>query len=467
MALLVLLLVASAVQFIPSAQAVWNEQDYVDNNTSDVGAPTDRGTHSNFDAEKAGPDSTYDTLTEENIIAGAGSQWLDCNAFSSTGNQWTLIGSSPYLNAQDQPTNIIETKTDGYRTGWFNFPDTTLQGTITANISIYCQNDDGAGDDWADVIVDYTGSGSGSDVGNVGQHTAWQYDTISLGTHTASEINNLRVNFTYRKFTGADEVRIDHVRIGVSSSGTTSYELDLEVQWTNVNYTKEYEYLCIYAGSTGSENILVDVWTGAGWQNVIADLNANAWNNVSVATWLTGSTFTMRYKGGTETGDSSQDTWQIDCALLHTWIDQIDNVEAGGPYNVGETISVTWSNYDEFGSGENYINVEYIDQDLSQQIALHSLAKTATSDTYGPIGSAQAGHTIQVWVYTASGATDNHNSAITKGNPWPETCTVNSGAAEFPHGASLLLLLVPVAYLIIRRRSASHTMPRTDRRVMR
>ena len=43
--------------------------DYVDNNDPDVDSSTDKGIHSNFPAQQAGPDSTYDTLTEENTEA--------------------------------------------------------------------------------------------------------------------------------------------------------------------------------------------------------------------------------------------------------------------------------------------------------------------------------------------------------------------------------------------------------------
>jgi hypothetical protein len=132
----------------------------------------------------------------------------------------------------------------------------------------------------------------------------------------------------------------------------------------------------------------------------------------------------------------------------------IDNVEADGPYDVGETITVAWTNYDNFGAGENYINVEYYDQYLSQSLTIHSLSTTSESDSYGPIGNALGGHTIAVYVYTASGSTYDHNSAITKGDPWPETCTVNAGVSEFPLGAALLLLLASVSYFIIHRRYA-------------
>ena len=97
-----------------------------------------------------------------------------------------------------------------------------------------------------------------------------------------------------------------------------NYELDLEVQWTGVDYSEAYEELCIFGGTMGSENIRVDVWNGSGWNNLFADLNLG-WNNVTVTPYLTSSTFTVRFKGGTETSDSTQDNWEIDATLLHVW----------------------------------------------------------------------------------------------------------------------------------------------------
>ena len=66
----------------------------------------------------------------------------------------------------------------------------------------------------------------------------------------------------------------------------------------------------------GSEPLNIDVWYGGAWQSLISGLS-NGWNNVSVAGYLDSSTFTIRYRGGSESGDSSQDSWDMDAALLH------------------------------------------------------------------------------------------------------------------------------------------------------
>jgi hypothetical protein len=45
------------------------EVQYVDNNSSNVESPANTGSQSNFTAQQAGPDSSYDTLTEVNIYS--------------------------------------------------------------------------------------------------------------------------------------------------------------------------------------------------------------------------------------------------------------------------------------------------------------------------------------------------------------------------------------------------------------
>ncbi|UCC57604.1 MAG: hypothetical protein JSW14_04270, partial [Candidatus Bathyarchaeum sp.] len=65
------------------------------------------------------------------------------------------------------------------------------------------------------------------------------------------------------------------------------------------------------------------------------------WNNVSITAWLTSSTFTIRFRGGTEVGDASQDTWQIDIALLHVW-----NVQ-GEAYELDLEVQWTDADFDE------------------------------------------------------------------------------------------------------------------------
>jgi len=326
----------------------------VDSNGCDEDASPDKGIETNFaNVQDVIPDSDVMSIQEENTGGGGSSEWLNCNAFDSTNTDWTEVGSSPYLDAEDQPANYIRTTSNGADEGWFDFTDTSLTGTFNVNISIYCNNDDGAGDDYADVIVDYTGSGSGSDVGNIGQHTSWSYDTIDLGSHTVSEVNNLRVRFNYARvgwIWEADDVRIDHVRIGVSSLGGDNYETDFEYQWTTAEYDKENKEVCIYVDShTGSENLNINYYNGGSWVN-LGTISSTGWNNFT-ASGLISSTYTIQLIGATESSDSIQDNWDIDCIYLHTWN------STGGPY--GWTKFGTDTSHPWIWSFDNPIGIGY------------------------------------------------------------------------------------------------------------
>lgn len=112
--------------------------------------------------------------------------------------------------------------------------------------------------------------------------------------------------------------------IGTEETGSfgipPNYELDLEIQWTNVNYTTTHRELCIKTGSfSDSEPLQVRVWnsTDNSWIPVM-NLIANQWNNVSVTSYLTEPTFTVQFL---QSGDASQHSWAIDCSLIHTWDD--------------------------------------------------------------------------------------------------------------------------------------------------
>ena len=112
-------------------------------------------------------------------------------------------------------------------------------------------------------------------------------------------------------------------------AGNDNYELDLEEQWTTADYNEANEYLCIFTGPLSpenpKENLTVDVWNGSAWTTLmtLGSADSNTWKNASVSSYLTSSTFTIRFKGGNETNDTVQDSWNIDATLLHTWYQRI------------------------------------------------------------------------------------------------------------------------------------------------
>jgi hypothetical protein len=158
--------------------------------------------------------------------------------------------------------------------------------------------------------------------------TSWEtvFTDLSPGWNNVSVTEWLTTsNFTIRFRDGTevgdaspDTWQIDVALIHVWNVQGESYELDLEVQWTDADFDEDNEELCIYGGTMGSENIMVDVWNGSSWINVFTDLNSG-WNNVTVSEYLTSPIFTIRFKGADEIDDTTQDFWAIDATLLHIW----------------------------------------------------------------------------------------------------------------------------------------------------
>ena len=96
-------------------------------------------------------------------------------------------------------------------------------------------------------------------------------------------------------------------------------------------------------GTPPTENIRVDVWNGTAWQNVFTNLT-NGWNNVSVSSYLDSSTFTIRFRGGNESGDTIQNSWDIDVTMLHVWSGEYTlDVEFTGSSNTEDWTQLNWT----------------------------------------------------------------------------------------------------------------------------
>jgi len=121
-----------------------------------------------------------------------------------------------------------------------------------------------------------------------------------------------------------------------------NYTLDLETQWANVTYGLPKAELCIYGGTMGSESLLVNVWTGLGWNTLLTGLSSG-WNNVSVVSYVQPSPFTIRFRDALETNDTVQDSWNIDVALLHVWSEEYAcEVEFSGSGDTGNWIGLNF-----------------------------------------------------------------------------------------------------------------------------
>lgn len=322
-----------------------SKYNFVDNNVSDVDSSEDKGTHSNFNNEKAS-DGNYDILTEECGALGSNS-WQVSNGLDDA---WLRHGTGGFINS----TTAIYI---GYATlpeiqacdGFFRWQDINVpQGATidSAKFSFWCfasvgtaltkirgfDEDDTAnfendpsGRDRTTAYVDYdvepnvnmwTNITITAIVQEIINRAGWSSGN-ALGIEWADDgsgTGEINKNDVFGYEIGNNKYCKLYIEWSIPP-----YELDLEVQWTFCNYSRTYEELCIKTGTMNAEALIVEAWNGSAWHQVFANLTVeNGWNNVSVSTYLTSATFTVRFLGGSESEDGTESTWQIDAALLHT-----------------------------------------------------------------------------------------------------------------------------------------------------
>jgi len=311
--------------------AVNNTENFVDNDSSNIDGsdPADKGSHGNFTAQQY-MDSFYDTLTEENT-AGTDVWGITSSAFTNSAthsNYRYLGGMSPNVDNMKVTKFHIRYSGTGtvaialYTGGKLTNPTGATKRTEAYNVAVSSGWNEIDVPDyyWEKNTVTWIGWCNGG--GNV---------YYSSSSADAGDFQSARGRWSQTTPSDANETSPMPTSPGSGSFSnywyavyveyeTINYELDLEVQWTTAKYDETNEYLCIRTGSTnwGAEDIQVDVWTGS-WTSIISDLTANTWNNISISSYLTSSTLTIRFKGGTESNDTNKDSWDIECSLIHVW----------------------------------------------------------------------------------------------------------------------------------------------------
>lgn len=158
-------------------------------------------------------------------------------------------------------SNSYATSGDGYATATLTTTDQTISNTITSNPS-YFRSSSG---NWKLKITVYT--------------TAY--------------------------------LRIDMIQY---SPAISNYALDIRESWLSVNASNPRQDLCIKTGDfSSSESLLVDVWYGGTWINLMT-LSANSWNNVSLLSYIDSANLTIRFRDGSIY--STPSSWNIDAVFL-------------------------------------------------------------------------------------------------------------------------------------------------------
>jgi hypothetical protein len=197
-------------------------------------------------------------------------------------------------------------------------------------------------------------------------------------------------------------------RVCASWTPASNYELDLEVQWTNADFNQTNEYLCLYGGTMVAEDIRVDVWNGSSWTNLFTDLSTG-WNNVTVSSYLTSSTFTIRFKGSNETGDTTPESWKIDATLLKSGANTYDYILSTTSQKAyDQNITLTLYNYSNINRLSN-CTLWFHDGTQSVQIKIINGVVTQSS---GPIYALPAGSSRYIAVYVQQSSSGTSTLSI-------------------------------------------------------
>jgi hypothetical protein len=318
-------------------------EDIVDNNLSDVDGSAEIGIHSGFSSQQVGPDSSFDIL-QENYVTNYSliSQESFEGSWPPTG--WIETGN---WNQESQETYHGSESADfdgaggGGRSGDM---DTTELNTSDAS-AIYVEfwyrdQETEAGE----FLLQYWNGTTWNIVIDLGSTTSeyqWLHYTENI-TNSQYFIEDFKIRWSAVGIDGGESVYVDYVTV-LARARDINYLLDLEVQWTNVVYSGSNETLCVYGGSMGLEDILIDVWYGSSWVNIWTDLTSG-WNNVSITSYLDSSNFTIRFRDGVNSSDLSRDAWEIDVSLLRLDIggDYIAEVEFVGTSNAEAWDKLVW-----------------------------------------------------------------------------------------------------------------------------
>ncbi len=140
---------------------------------------------------------------------------LYCDSYApAQASGWRKVGTSPYLNAVDYPSNYIHTSTRLSRDGNFGFQNSGGDSINTVSIDI---NGMTARQSDSIRIRIYDGS-TWTDLGSVSLPTSFEWISIDVTSHLDSwdKINAAQLWFQFRTTNNAGHVYIDCVRLRIN-----------------------------------------------------------------------------------------------------------------------------------------------------------------------------------------------------------------------------------------------------------
>lgn len=147
--------------------------------------------------------------------ANADSENLFVDGFVPISNQWSKIGTTPYLEDDD---DYIYTQTDLAIDSYYTFTNSSGAGTINyVYLYFECYANDGPSDDYFRVYI--WDGGTLFDMGNIapdGSPYAYKYKDVTTELDTWNKIDSSYTRIVYKKVKGADEVWIRRCYLNVS-----------------------------------------------------------------------------------------------------------------------------------------------------------------------------------------------------------------------------------------------------------
>jgi hypothetical protein len=297
-----------------------NIEDFMDAVT-DSQSPSDLGTIADW-TELQDVDTTTTALTEEDTGGGSSSELRVVDGLTADWADWTLVGTTPYLDAQEG-ASYIKTKIVGEQHGFFTFTDTTKSGTLSVFMELSASLTDG--DDYVNWGIDTSGDTTAEHTGSITFTAAdtWYSTGVISGLDTVEEVNAARLYVIYQQGGAKNNfISLDAARLNVTGTEPSNYRFDREFSFSSLDYDEANEYLCIRTGTVGTETLDINIWHSGAWTDIgddIEDADDNTWINISISTWLDSATEYFRFNDTTQSSDTSQNVWNLDGILIHSW----------------------------------------------------------------------------------------------------------------------------------------------------
>ena len=213
--------------------SVSNFFDFVDNNTSDVDISSDEGVHFNFTAQQYGPDSDYDILTEQRSFF---TNSTPNYAVSGSASEITGSPDSNYATISKGASCSVIDYQGGSGTIQQVYFNITYYGSVSGTLAWAYQLDNGG---WIN-IEDLPEGGT-----SVSPLTRTYNATGLRALWTWSNLNTTDIQFQNNDAGGPENAYVDSIYLTIIAE-FPDHTLDLEVQWTDVEYDLTNEELAIY-----------------------------------------------------------------------------------------------------------------------------------------------------------------------------------------------------------------------------